>query len=260
MTARATARATVGGRVAVGAAVAAVVAFWWATTGALVAVGRGPAPRAVAMAAATALAVVGAALVARNRAVLTPRGAAASFFGGALLWLWVATALYGGWVVGVAPAAGAGLPPLLRAVGATLHNDLLGLAVLLLAWRLARTGPNRTGVAVVALFWGAHQLAKVNLFLGVEHPGTEFLPSYLAHLATHFGPRANSPALALSVAALGGLAGWLAVRARRDPRPWARHAAWLLAALAALAALEHVLLGAGAGASLWSVFLAARDG
>ena len=195
--------------------------------------------------------------------MLTPRGASASFFGGALLWLWVATALYGGWVVGLAPgphtADGArGAAAVLPAVGATIHNDLLGLAALLVAWRLARGGANRTGVHALALFWSAHQVAKVNLFLGVAHPGTELLPPYLAHLGRHFGPAVNSPALAPSVALLAALAAWLLVRARRDTRPWARHGARLLAALAALAALEHLLLGVGAGAALWSVFLATR--
>ncbi|MGZ8378105.1 MAG: DUF3623 family protein [Gemmatirosa sp.] len=241
-------------------AASAVVAFWWLATGVLVVVQRGAAARVGALAAATALGVVGALLVARNRSVLTPRGAVRSFFGGALLWLWVAATLYGGWVVGVAAVAPAvsGVAGAVQAARATLHNDVLGLAVLLLAWGLARGGANRTGVWTLALFWAAHQVAKVNLFLGVEHPGAEFLPSYLQHLARHFGPAVNSPALPVTVAAFVALAAWLAARARAEPRPWVRQGRWLLAALAALAALEHLLLGIGSGTALWSVFLAAR--
>lgn len=265
----------------------AVVAFWWATTGTLVAAQHSAATRVAALALSTALAVVGTWLVARMRDAGTARGATWSFFGGALLWLWVATLLYGGWVVGAAPAAlgnsalgasalggsafgdfalgvhapgGVTLRIVAHAIAATLYSDLLGLATIALAAWLTRRSANRTGLWALALFWTAHQAAKLNVFLGVRHPGVEFLPPYLQHLARYFGPAVNSPALPATVAALLLLAMWLTRRARRATTTGARRAAWLLATLATLAAVEHVWLGLSAPPAPWALFLRARGG
>lgn len=244
--------------------VAVVVGFWWLTTGLLLVAQRSVATRVLALAVATGLAAVGARWIAASRDDLTPHGVTRSFFGGALLWFWVATLLYGGWIVGTSDA----VPPAdisraalaVEAIAATLYNDLLGLAVIAGALYLARGGQNRAGAWTVVTFWCSHQVAKLNVFAGVVHPGAEFLPPYLRHLERYFGPPSNSPLLGVSVVVLFAIAAVLALRSWRGPVAWRRRQCALLAALIALAALEHVLLGVRSSNALWDIFLGLARG
>jgi putative photosynthetic complex assembly protein 2 len=244
--------------------VAIVVGFWWLTTGLLLVAQRSMATRLLALSVATGLAVIGARWIAVSREDLTARGATRSFFGGALLWFWVATLLYGGWVVGIPTglaAADASRGSLAaEAIAATLYNDVLGLAVIAGALLLARGGANRAGALAVVTFWCSHQLAKLNVFAGVVHPGTEFLPPYLRHLERYFGPPENSPLLGVSVVVLFAIAAVLAFGSARATVAWRRRQSALLAALIALAALEHVLLGVRSSNALWDVFLSRARG
>jgi len=242
---------------------ALVAGFWWLATGLVVALQRDGPTRAAAAVIATALAALGAKLLWDARAVTTPRGARLSFVGGALLWAWVAVSFYGGWVVGPAPATilPAGGPSwalAAAAMRATAYNDALSLAVLFGAAAITRAGANRVGLWALALFWGAHQLAKLNVFFGVPNPGVRFLPEHLAFLEAFFGPRRLLVLLPLTVVALAALTVWLGVRAWRAPTPFRRHAAALLMVLAALAALEHALLATTFDVPLWELFLRAR--
>jgi putative photosynthetic complex assembly protein 2 len=190
----------------------------------------------------------------------------ASFHGGSLIWLWVAAMLYGGWIVGAPVTApeSAGAPRTidlaLDAIAATIYNDLLGLACIVVLWRIMRDAPNKGGVWALAAFWGAHQVAKLNLFFGVAYPGADFLPSYLAHLARFFGATTNSPFLYLTIAGFGLLATSLIARTRREVREGPRMLLSLKATLVLLMLVEHTWLGVGSGAALWTLFLSARAG
>ena len=243
-------------------ALAAVVAFWWAATGVTIAMQRDALTRWAGLAIATGLAAVALWLVRSARLHATPAGALRSFAGGALLWAWLSTLFYGAWVTGVRPTAvAAGGPSIAlaaQAIAATLYADLLGIAVLALVARLTWRAPNRVGLWTLLLFWGAHQTAKLNVFFGVRHAGAEFLPGSLAHLEQFFGPARNSALLAPTVAALGLVTAALATAAMRARTPFARTACALLAALAALALLEHAFLGLEATLPLWDAFLRAR--
>jgi putative photosynthetic complex assembly protein 2 len=251
---------------ALAAALVAVVGFWWAATGLTIAMQRDGATRAVSAVAATVLAAYAVKLVADARRVCTPAGATRSFAGGALLWAWVSVLLYGGWVTGLPPdpttAAAVGSAPsaalAVHAVGATLYSDLLALALIAAMAALTWRAPNRTGLWSLVIFWAAHQTAKLNVFFGVRHAGAEFLPAGLAHLEHFFGPPRNSPLLAPTVAALALVAGALAYRAWAAHSAFRRTACALLAALTALALVEHALLGASFALPLWSTFLRAR--
>lgn len=249
---------------ALGAALLAVVVFWWAATGVTIAMQRDALTRGLSLVAATALAVGALRLVRAERDETTPAAAARSFAGGALLWGWLSTLFYGAWVTGIRPGTvvegGPSLPLAAQAIAATLYADLLAVAVLLLVAWLGWRRPNQVGLWTLALFWGAHQTAKLNVFFGVRHAGAEFLPRSLAHLELFFGPARNSPLLAPTVALLAALTLALAVRAVRARSPFARTGAALLAALASLALLEHVLLGVDATLPIWDAFLRARGG
>ncbi|GJG86857.1 hypothetical protein tb265_20380 [Gemmatimonadetes bacterium T265] len=262
------------------AAAAGVLAFWYGATGLLLALERSDATRLLALGLAVAAAVAGAACVRAGARGAGAGAAARAVLGGALLWVCVSATFYGGWVVGpaplgtVAPAdAGAGAPSLARAaaaVAATAYSSLLAAALLLVAVRAAR-GPRgrgltqtsaagRYGPIAFATLWAAHELAKLNVFLGVASPGAAYLPAYLAHFRQFFGPARNSPLLAASVVALGAAAAALAVRARRaDPASARRTGLALLAGVLALATFEHAMLGVRTPPEWWDAFVGWRE-
>jgi putative photosynthetic complex assembly protein 2 len=245
----------------VAAAVALLLLFWWGATGLLIVLQRSAGTRLAALVLALASAPAGLALVVHARARTDDRGEIASFFGGALLWTSVSAAFYGGWVVGRPLDVGTNAPTMLRAldaVAATSHSAVLAATVLAIGWRVTREHSNRVGVQAFAIFWAAHELAKLNVFLGVVNPGAQFLPDYLAHLQRYFGPARNSALLPVSVLALtaGGAALLRASRGRAAGER--RTGLTLLAGIAALAALEHALLGTTRALGWWDAFLAWR--
>jgi putative photosynthetic complex assembly protein 2 len=239
-----------------------VIGFWWLATGLIVAIQRDGITRLLGLLVATALAAIGLRLLWRTRDDATPRGAQLAFIGGAFLWIWVQTTFYGGWLIGPAaeiPVSAGPTPGLaLQAIAATGYN--LVAAALMFGLAYAVHGANPVGWQTIAAFWGADQLAKLNVFLGVANPGTHFLPDRLAFLIGYFGPQRNSPLLPVSILVLGALALWLYRRAIRTGDPFGREGNALLAALLALAALEHVLLGLSLQVPLWDPFLRVRGG
>lgn len=243
-------------------ALVGVAAFWWLATGILIAVQRNDTTRSLAIVATTLLSLAGLWLIGKSASVTTRRGVAMSFLGGALAWLGVMAALYGGWIVGLpidetaAPARSFALA--LDAIAATLYSDLLGLVILGLAFAVAARGRNRTGVWTIALFWSAHQTAKLNVFLGVDNAGLEYLPRELSHLARFFGPAENSVFLPLTIIALCAAAFGFIARFRATELQWMRMRDLILAIVLLLAALEHAMLGMIDPPSLWSLFLQLR--
>jgi len=243
-----------------------VLAFWWGATGLLIALQRSAGSRAAALGLAAAAGVGGYWLLGRVRARQDESAAVQSFLGGALLWTCVQGAFYGGWVVGLAPQAATDAPVLVRALDAILatgYSALLTAALLAGAVALTRGAPNRLGLTTFVAFWTVHELAKLNVFLGVVNPGAQYLPDYLAHLQRYFGPARNSALLPLSVAVLLAWTGWLvrdAVRARVPGHLVGAHrvARALLAMVVLLAAFEHALLGTPRQLGWWDAFLALR--
>ncbi len=239
-----------------------VVGFWWLATGLIVATQRDGITRALALVGATALALAGARLAWRSRDDTSPRGAQLGFLAGAFLWIWVSTTFYGGWLVGpelpIPASAGPSAPLAVLAIAATAWNEVA--AALAFAYTVAVHGRNPMPMYTLGAFWAADQLAKLNVFLGVANPGTHFLPDALAFLVAFFGPQRNSPLLPASVVVLAALSATLLVRAVRGRAPFAREGNALLAALLALAALEHLLLGLPLQLPLWDPFLRARGG
>lgn len=265
------------------AAGAGVLAFWYGATGMLLAFERSAATRLLALGVAVLAAGAGVGCTLAARRGTGSAAAARAVLGGALLWLSVSTAFYGGWVVGPAPASGAPAPldaaqapsiaRAIEALTATVYSSLLAAALLAVAVCVARpsrvasvasvagsSSAARYAPATFATLWAAHELAKLNVFVGVASPGAAYLPAYLAHLRRFFGPAHNSPLLAGTIVVLGAtaaLVGWRARRLAGDPAR--RTGLALLASILALAALEHAMLGVRAPPRWWDVFVAWRD-
>ncbi len=245
-----------------GMAMLVVIGFWWLATGVLFAAQRDPFTRVAALVSATALLAVGVWLIVATREVRTPRSARLAFLGGSLLWLWSAAVFYGGWLVGGAPAAvtpPGGFALALDAMRATAHAELAGITLLALSAWLVRRSPNRTAFWAFLLYWLAHQVARLNLFLGVPNPGERFLPDHLAFLARYFGPPVITPVLIITIIVFTVATVLLVRRARSAAAtPFVRHGSALLALLAGLVVFEHLVLGISAEVPLWDTFLRIR--
>jgi putative photosynthetic complex assembly protein 2 len=103
--------------------------------------------------------------------------------------------------------------------------------------------------------------AKINLFLGVRNLGEAFLPQHLAHLLRYMQHRRMNLLFPFSIA-LGSVIVWLfGTRALQAESGFAASGYSVLATLAALAVLEHVLMVLPLQSErLWRWSLANRQG
>ena len=243
-------------------AIGLVILFWWVATGVIIAMQANATTRFLGLIVATVLAVVGVAELRAVRDDSSSSGIRRAFLGGAMLWAWVSASFYGGYITGIhptgpvppAPSWGAVLP----AIAGTLVNDAATLVMLIAGFVADRDAKNRTGIWTLALFWGVQQVAKLNVFLGVENPAANFLPPHLTYLRQFFGPPVNSPFLVASTVAVAVAMGWTALAARRAPSEGRREAATIYATILGLAVLELIVLGVTLESTPWDSFLRAR--
>lgn len=241
-----------------------VVAFWWGATGVSFALQRSPLTRLAGLLLATLLAVWGARTVWRERDAATPRGVRLSFLGAAFLWTWVQVAFYGGWLVGPAsrmvpvPAEPPSWGLAVRAVVAMLWYQLAMVAVVAGVGVALARARNRAGWWALLVFWGTHQLASVNIFLGVENPGRGFFPDRLVFLESFFGPAQTTWLLPASVGLILAFTLRAVVHGLRDATPARRQGMLLLAVLGTLGVLELSVLAMPVSLPLWEAFLALR--
>lgn len=239
---------------------ALVIAFWWLVTGLLLGLPASSDGRQAAAIVASLVGGSGLALAILIRNDTAPRAAWLGFLAGGTLWAWAQAALYGGWLVGPGAAAAPATLPVGRLAQAievlrlTSWSEAASVGVLLLAGLIALGARNRTCFWTVFLLFAAHQVARVNVFLGVANASPELLPHHLAFLKPYFGPATNSPILWPSVLLWTVVAVVLIRAARRAPDLYRRRAALVLGVLAALAAVEHAVLGVTLRLPFWDLF------
>lgn len=243
-------------------AVGLVILFWWVATGVIIAMQHSSVTRFAGLIIATILAVVGVAEILAVRDDESPAGVRRAFLGGAMLWAWVSASFYGGYMTGIHPTGAVAVAPSWAAVGpaiaATLVNDAATLVILICGFVVNRDAKNQVGTATLALFWGVQQVAKLNVFFGVENPAANFLPPHLAYLRQFFGPPVNSPFLMASTIVVTIAMLWTAWGARRAEAPGRREAATIYATILGLAVLELIVLGVTLESTPWDSFLRAR--
>ncbi len=242
--------------------IALVVVFWWVATGLIIAMQRNEPTRLAALVIATALAAMGLRALFASRDDVTAAGARYSFLGGAMLWGWISVTFYAGFLTGFAPEGSVGPAPswgaVLPAIGATLVSDLAALFILAIAALALRGAANTTGVWAFAIFWAVQQVAKLNVFFGVENPAGNFLPPHLSYLQQFFGPRQNSWLLWVSMAVLALITLWCVRQGMRERSAGRRQASVLYATILGLAVLEIAILGIEITTTPWDAFLRAR--
>jgi putative photosynthetic complex assembly protein 2 len=166
-----------------------------------------------------------------------------AFLSALALWGWIELAFLSGVITGPntrpCPPARPEWERFLRAFGTIAwHETLLAVATLLMA-ALAWGQANPFGALTFAVLFFARISAKLNLFFGVANINTDFLPSTLAHLPSHFRHRPMNGFFPLSVTALSLAAGCWLERLWQAPTPGAEVGFALLTALTLLALLEH---------------------
>lgn len=190
-----------------GWAVLGVVAVWWLGTGAVFLSARAAPGARRALFGAVTIGVAG--LVAVGGPVVSSRPDAAGVVQALLLgfavWAWVELGFYTGLVTGPStrrPAPGAGFVTRFRhALAACLWHELAIVACAAILWA-ASPGPNRWALLQFVVFWGLHEVARLNVLVGVPHPFRELLPDHLAHLQPYLEPRPAGPWLHASLLAL----------------------------------------------------------
>lgn len=246
----------------IGRGIALVVLFWWVATGLIIAMQRAGWTRASALIVATILAVYGFWELRTSANDDSALGARRSFTGGALLWGWVSVTFYGGYLTGfhvdaldiAAPSWALVLP----AIKATLLSDATALLLMGAVALLLRGDRNKSGLWGLVIFWAVQQVAKLNVFLGVENPAGNFLPPHLAYLRQFFGPLENSWFLAASIVALSIATVATGVLCRRATSEGKRQAGILYATILGLAVFEIIVLGIPLETTPWDSFLRAR--
>ncbi|MCE0506233.1 MULTISPECIES: putative photosynthetic complex assembly protein PuhE [unclassified Roseivivax] len=230
------------------AALAALFVWWFSTGAILVAVRRAVSPGArlwltLGSAPVLALAVwaVHGAADAQGLA-----GVYLGFLGAIALWGWIETAFLTGVVTGPnlhpCPPGRPGWERFLRAWGTIAYHEMALVAALIVLGLHAAGAANTTAFWTFAVLFFARLSAKLNLFLGVPKINTEFLPPQLSHLPSHFRIAPMNWLFPVSVTALSfAVACWLE-RLFTAGTPAEAAGFALLAALTALALLEHWFL------------------
>ncbi len=196
----------------------------------------------------------------------TVGGAYLGFVSGLLAWAFLEITFLTGLITGPrkapCPAGCAGPAHFRHGIEAILHHEIAiivaAAAVLAASWGQ----PNAFGAGAFLVLWVMRQSAKLNLFLGVRNLSEEFLPEHLRYLASFFRRRPMNLLFPFSVTAATLATAWLAQRAVGAGDGFEATGYGLLAALMALALLEHWLLVLPVRAeALWAFALkSGRDG
>jgi putative photosynthetic complex assembly protein 2 len=231
-----------------GCAILFAVFLWWASTGAILFLDGLPRRTYIAsMAAMSLIAAVSLAALWFTRGATTSGAVVIAFTSALALWAWNEMAFLMGFITG--PRKRAATPGVrgfarFRESAATLiTHEIAILATALLIWIITRDGQNLFGLWTFLILWVMRLSTKINIFLGAPNITEEFLPPHLAYLATYFRKRPMNGFFPVSVTLATLAAAWLAHLAFVPGRGAGEVLGYsLIAALTALAALEHWLL------------------
>ncbi|NJM82050.1 MAG: DUF3623 domain-containing protein [Tabrizicola sp.] len=226
----------------------AALFLWWFSTGAILwrvqwADRQGPGAHLRSVIYGAPLLFGGAAGLHLSFAEATTPGTYIAFLSALALWGWIELAFLSGIVTGPNHSPCPPFAPLWerfwRATGTIAWHEAALIAALVLIALAASEAANTTGLWTFAILFFARLSAKLNLFFGVPRIHTEFLPTPLAHLASHFRHARMNWVFPLSVSALTFAAAFWMERAWSATTDAALTGNVLLAALTVLALLEH---------------------
>jgi putative photosynthetic complex assembly protein 2 len=221
--------------------------LWWFSTGIVLYVVRLPdRTHRISLAVAAVLAAAALAVIAVSANDATLASAYLAFTSAILVWGLIELAFLTGHVTGShrkeCPAGVAGFARARLATTAIIYHELAlvagGALIVMVSWG----GSNRMALMTYALLWVMRLSAKLNLFLGVPYLQDELLPRQITHLRSYFrrGPMNWLLPFSIVLPLIAGM--WLVSAAIAAPAAFATASYMLLAALLALAILEHVFM------------------
>ena len=241
----------------VGAPVAATLALWWASTGAVLYLDvRDKRTYGWTLGGASALAL-GALWLAHVLAPqATPLAAGLSFAAGLVCWAWQLVAFYTGYVTGPRKTPCEddlrGAARFIEAARTSLHHEIVAILGGAALFAVTYDEPNRVAPWTYLVLWTMHESAKLNLYLGVPNRAEDLLPDHLGYLKSFMADRPMNLLFPFSVTGAAVAAFWLAERAMHAASAFEVAAYAMLATLMALAGLEHWFLVAPFdGNALW---------
>ena len=178
--------------------------------------------------------------------VATTTGVYVAFLSALAVWGWVELAFLSGIITGpVARPCPPRVPEwerFVRAWGTIAYHEMLLVALVIMMGIMAWGADNMFGFYTFALLFAARISAKLNLFYGVRKINVEFLPKPLSHLPSHFRIARLNWVFPISVTGLTAATWFWLERLAAAPTGAEVAGYALLAALTALAALEHWLM------------------
>jgi putative photosynthetic complex assembly protein 2 len=176
----------------------------------------------------------------------TTMGVYIAFLSALAVWGWVELAFLSGVITGpVARPCPPKVPEwerFIRAWGTIAYHEMLLVALLIVMGLVAWGAENLFGFYTFALLFTARISAKLNLFYGVRKINVEFLPKPLSHLPSHFRIARLNWVFPISVTGLTAATWFWVERLAGAGHPAEVAGYALLAALTALALLEHWLM------------------
>jgi putative photosynthetic complex assembly protein 2 len=223
------------------------VLLWSGFTATVMRLNRyGPRPGRIALLLALPLLLLAHQQLWLVRADLSPLACYQAFVAGLLIWAWHELAFYSGVLAGPwqspCPPGATGWQRFWLALGTHAYHELAVAIELGLLTILLHNAANQIGLWVVLLSWLLQHSAKLNVLLGVPRLQIELFPHHLAYLGSFWRQR-NSNAFLLPSLLLGSvLMAWLWWRSVELNAANGAVGMALLAVLASLGLLEHLLL------------------
>lgn len=229
----------------------AALFLWWFSTGAILWVvkgadNRGPEGHLWSVLLGLPMLFAGVVLLMNSLGRETVEGVYLAFIAALAIWGWIELAFLSGVITGpnrfACPMGTSEWERFIRAWGTVAYHEiLLAVALGVMLW-VSWGAENMFGFWTFAVLFFARISAKLNLFFGVPKINTEFLPETLGHLPSHFRRAKMNGVFPVSITALTfAVACWIErIYAAATPADVAGFA--LLAALTALALLEHWLM------------------
>ena len=175
------------------------VFLWWLMTGlALMSVHQSRRTQCIIF-MLTTLSMGGALfLVEPNAALATTSATIAGFAMGLGIWGWLELSYLMGYITGPVKESAtvsqsySQVRRFQQALGTTIYHELLVVAVVGGVCVLGAGLPNPTIQNTLAVLWLMRWSTKLNLFFGVRHFNSEWLPAHMRYITSFFGPDKNN--------------------------------------------------------------------
>jgi putative photosynthetic complex assembly protein 2 len=220
------------------------VLLWWGATGIIIYVCRRKAWRPYVFGFVTLIQPLAFWQLWATRHSNEVSGVFASFFWAVIIWGWLETSYYSGFVVGLKnlPEVTPDMPTGKRfklAVAANLYHEISIIGLSIAVALAGAGGVNEVGLWTFMILHWTHQSAKLNIFFGVNNLTTDYLPLNLRYMAQYFVKKPLNSFFPFSVTVSIIIATFLLLSAVNAPTAGTVTGQALLFILMTAAVLEH---------------------